>query len=107
MTHWSFVSMRSIYFQNDTKKIGCFMFHQVLYYYFLLLICIRESIVFGSNFRTTDFDGFTRFEVHQIRKSYFQQFVSVCSFINIPQKQITSGTSDLVFETFQEHTKEF
>ena len=33
-------------------------------FYFLLLIPSRESIVFGSNFRNGDFDGFTRFEVH-------------------------------------------
>ena len=30
--------------------------------YFLLPIS-RESIVFGSNFRNGDFDGFTRFEI--------------------------------------------
>ena len=32
------------------------------YFYFLLPIS-RESIVFGSNFRSGDFDGFTCFEV--------------------------------------------
>ena len=31
-------------------------------FYFLLPVS-RESIVFGSNFRSGDFDGFTRFEV--------------------------------------------
>ena len=31
-------------------------------FYFLLPIS-RESIVFGTNFRNGDFDGFTRFEV--------------------------------------------
>ena len=31
-------------------------------FYFLLPIR-KESIVFGSNFRSGDFDGFTRFEV--------------------------------------------
>ena len=36
-----------------------------------LLPISRESIVFGSNFRNGDFDGFTRFEVSGIRKSHF------------------------------------
>ena len=41
-----------------------------LHFYFLLPIS-RETIVFGSNFRSGDFDGFTRFEVSWIRKSHF------------------------------------
>ena len=36
-----------------------------------LLSLIRESIVFGSNFRRGDFDGYTRFEVPAIRKYHF------------------------------------
>ena len=32
------------------------------HFYFFLPIS-RENIVFGSNFRNRDFDGFTRFEV--------------------------------------------
>ena len=41
-----------------------------IFFYFFLPIS-RERIVFGSNFRNGDFDGFTRFEVLWIRKSYF------------------------------------
>ena len=45
--------------QNNVKnKNKCLM----LLYYFLLPIS-RESIVFESNFRIGDFDGFTCFEV--------------------------------------------
>ena len=32
-------------------------------YYFLLPMHGRVGVVFGSNFRNGDFDGFTRFEV--------------------------------------------
>ena len=42
--------------QNAMRIVLHFLF------YFLLPIS-RESIVFGSNFRSGDFDGFTRFEV--------------------------------------------
>ena len=38
-------------------------FNSKEYFYFLLPIH-RESIVFGSNFRSRDFDGFTSFKVH-------------------------------------------
>ena len=38
---------------------------------FKLSVISRESIVFVSNFRNKDFDGYTRFEVPWIRKSHF------------------------------------
>ena len=43
------------------KSVSEFQIY-IEYYYFLLPIS-RESIIFGSNFRNGDFDGFTRFEV--------------------------------------------
>ena len=42
-----------------------------LYLFYFLLPISRESIVFGSNFRSGDFDGFTCFEVPWIRKTHF------------------------------------
>ena len=45
--------LTSLYSKND--------FDINMHFYFLLPIS-RESIVFGSNFRNGDFDGFTRFE---------------------------------------------
>ena len=38
------------------------VFSKSIHFYFLLPIS-RESIVFGSNVRNGDFDGFARFEV--------------------------------------------
>ena len=46
-------------------------FFEIAYFYFLLPVPGRRSFVFESNFRNGDFDGFTRFEVSRIRKSYF------------------------------------
>ena len=40
-------------------------------FYFVLPTYSKESIVLVSNFRNTDFDRFTHFEVPNIRKSYF------------------------------------
>ena len=48
-------------FLNNLKK-KTYNNMKMKFYYFLLPIS-RESIVFGSNFRNGDFDGFTRFEV--------------------------------------------
>ena len=39
-------------------------------FYFLLPIN-RESIVFGSNFRNGDFDGFTVFKTHESENHIF------------------------------------
>ena len=47
-----------------------------VYFYFLFPIS-RENIVFGSNFRSRDFDGFTRFEVPLLRKLHILCLVSV------------------------------
>ena len=46
-------------FEHHGSKVNIYFL--VFYYYFLLPIS-RESIVFGSNFRNGDFDGFARFE---------------------------------------------
>ena len=65
-------------------------------FHFLLPIR-RESIVFGSNFRNGDFDGFTCFEVPWIQKSFSVFGLCVCvSVISITQKQITAETPNLV-----------
>ena len=50
-----------LFFVHITKNALKFSFH-FLSFYFLLSIS-RESIVFGSNFRSGDFDGITCFEV--------------------------------------------
>ena len=42
---------------------------EIMHFYYFLLPISRESIVFGWNFRSWDFDGFTRFEILWIRKS--------------------------------------
>ena len=44
------------------ERTDTIILRNVFSFYFLLPIS-RESIVFGSNFRNGDFDGFTRFEV--------------------------------------------
>ena len=46
-----------LYLKININKLGC-----IVHFYFLLPIS-RESIVHGSNFRSGDFDGYTRFEV--------------------------------------------
>ena len=51
-------------------KLSFLQLMNFTFYYFLLPIS-RESIVLGSNFRSGDFDGFTRFDVSWIRKSHF------------------------------------
>ena len=49
-------------------------------FYFLLPIS-RESIIFGSNFRDSDFDGFARFWGALSQKIIFLVFcLSVCQF---------------------------
>ena len=61
------VGTRLSFHHHDVHKVKPFAVTDVLmlvlfiYFYFLLPIS-RESIVFGSNFRSGDFDGFTRFE---------------------------------------------
>ena len=47
---------------NVTPQTQRFILERAVHYYFLLSIS-RESIVFGSNFRSGGFGGFTRFEV--------------------------------------------
>ena len=74
------------------------------HFYFLLPIS-RESIVFGSNFRNGDIEGFTRFEVPWIRNHIFSKWsvcicvclcVSVCvSVIRHNSKKITAESSNL------------
>ena len=47
-------------------NMGGLKFLELLFYeykYYFLLSIRRENIVFGSNFRNGDFDGFIRFEV--------------------------------------------
>ena len=49
---------------NQILKIAVFENVSIKYKYFYFLLPIsRESIVFGSNFRNGDFNGFTRLEV--------------------------------------------
>ena len=55
-------SYQLAHYLNEIKKI----------LFYILLPITRESIVFESNFRNWDFDGFTRFEISWIRKSRFQ-----------------------------------
>ena len=47
-------------YKKDHRTQWCMTGNE--HFYFLLPVS-RESIVFGSNFRNGDFDGFTRFEV--------------------------------------------
>ena len=67
--------------------------------FYLLLPITRESIAFRSNFRSEDFDGFTRFQVPLNPKIIFLAFGQcVCvSVISITQKQIIPDTSNLIF----------
>ena len=47
------------------------------YFYLFIFSCpcnSRKSIVFGSNFRNGNLDGFTRYEVPWIQKSHFLAF---------------------------------
>ena len=92
-----FVSKHTMIIRMCAFRIFFFVF----FFYFLLPIS-RESIVFGSNFKNGDFDGFTRYEDSLIQKSHFQHlvwvYVCVCvSVISITQKQITAESSNLVF----------
>ena len=63
---WWFLTIASLGEFNLIK----IAFQRKIPFYFLLPIS-RESIVFGSDFRNRDFDGFTRFEVPWIRKTHF------------------------------------
>ena len=48
---------------NNTVNLSNKQFFRPSHHFYFLLPISRESIVFGSNFRNGDFDGFTRFEV--------------------------------------------
>ena len=69
----------------------------LFFFYFFLPMHGRKSIVLKLNFRTVDFDGFLRFEIHESENHIFSGWSLFVCVISISQKLITVETSNWIF----------
>ena len=94
---WSYLPNENMLFwplgtglRNQSKNPGTYKFEIILkltcviWMYLLITFSYscnsRENIVYGSNFRNEDFDGFIRYDDSWIRKSHFLVF-GVCAYV--------------------------
>ena len=96
-----YLQVRTLLLKNKSKLKQanlCVMYYNNIPIFTFSYTYAKESIVFASNLRNGDFDGFRHFKVPWIQKITFLCGWSLyVSLIRIAQKQITTETSNLAF----------